>query len=357
MKKTLITIVMTILGVIVFILLGWTIIIPVLITKFILEFFFTRRVTQTIICDDNKFYPGLIEDPRYFQSKDHKLYGAFFTHEGHKPFKGVMIVSHGIGCSHLNYLQVIDYFTRKDYLVFAFDMTGCCKSEGDKGMEGLQRSIIDLRSAILFVANQPEAQGLDLFVFGHSWSGYASACVLNDDEVCSKVKAVATLAGFNNPWSIMKDQGIKKVGSIVKLARPFAHIYGKLKFGNIVNYKGIKGINHYKGPVFVAHSTDDKTVEYRYSIERLKDKCTNPLAEFHTEEGLGHTLYRPVESEKAIDAARKGKEPLALGNKNVFQWFMDDRYRFSKREDVFGLNEKYLDKVEDFFERSRGVIC
>ena len=109
-------------GIIVYILLGWTIVIPVLVTKLILDKFFTKRVTPTLICDDNKYYPGLTEDPRYFMSRKNKLYGAFFTHEGHKPFKGVMIVSHGIGCSHKNYLQVIDYFTRKDYLVFAFDI-------------------------------------------------------------------------------------------------------------------------------------------------------------------------------------------------------------------------------------------
>ena len=124
MSKKLVNFLMGIMGVIVYILLGWTIIIPVLVTKLILDIFFTQRVTETIIVDDNKYYPGLQEDPRYFMSEKNKLYGAFFTHKGHGPYKGAAVVSHGIGCSHKNYLQVIDYFTRKDYIVFAFQIKG-----------------------------------------------------------------------------------------------------------------------------------------------------------------------------------------------------------------------------------------
>lgn len=353
MGKKFQSIVMGIMGVIVYILLGWTIIIPVFVTKFILDMFFTRRVTETIICDDNKYYKGLQEEPRYFMSGENRLYGAFFTHEGHGPFKGLMVVSHGIGCSHKNYLQVIDYFTRKDYLVFSFDMSGCCQSGGDKGMEGLQRAVIDLRSAILFASTQEEAKGLDLFVFGHSWSGYASACVLNDDEVASKVKALATLAGFDRPWNVMKEQGKKKVGKIVALTRPFAFIVAQMQFGKYAKYRAMEGINKYNGPVYIAHSTDDKTVLFEHSIVIHKPECTNPKAEFHVEEGLGHTLYRPTWAEDNINKARAGKETLKNDGENIFQYFMDDRYRFSKREEVFGLNEDYMDKVENFFQRTR----
>ncbi len=348
---------MTILGTIVYILLGWTIIIPTVVTQVILDIFFTKRVTPTIICDDNKYYPGLKEDPRYFMSGKNKLYGAFFTHEGHGPFKGVMLVCHGIGCSHKNYLQVIDYFTRKDYLVFAYDMTGCCQSEGAKGMVGMQQAILDVRSAVLFLSEQKETKGLDLFVFGHSLSGYATAAALNYEEVREKVKALATLAGFNKYWDVMKDQGIKKCGKIVIIAKPFAHIASKFRFGKCARFKGLHGINSYDGPVFVAHSKDDFTVEYKYSIERLRDKCTNPRAEFHSYDNLGHTLYRPIDAEQRITQNRLGKEPLKLKDENIFQYFMDDRYRFSTREDVFGLNEEYMDMLEDFYRRARENIC
>ncbi len=357
MGRKFVSILATIGGVFVYIILGWTIVVPTLVSMFVLDYFFRKRVTPTLICDENKYYPGLLETQRYFMSKENKLYGAFFSHEGHKPYKGLMIVSHGIGCSHRNYLQVIDYFTRKDYLVFSFDMTGCCLSEGNKGMDGLQRAIIDLKSAILFASAQEEAKGLDVFVFGHSWSGYASAAVLNDEEVRAKVKAVASLCGFHNSWDVMKDQGIKKVGKIVKLSRPFVHILGRIRYGKIVKYKGLKGINKYDGPVYVAHSRDDKTVAFSYSIARLQDKCTNKKAEFHIYDNLGHTLYRPLEAEASITKKREGKAPLKLKDENIFQYFMDDRYRFSTREEVFGMNEEFMDTIEDFFVRAKGDIC
>ena len=354
MSKKVINILSTVGAIFIYILLGWTIIIPTLVTKFILEYFYKVRVTDTIICDDIKYYPGLKEIPRYFMSKNNKLYGAFFEHEGHGPFKGVVIVSHGIGCSHKNYIQVIDYFTRKDYLVFAFDMSGCCQSEGGpKQMEGLQRAIIDLKSAIMFVSEQEESKDLDLFVFGHSWSGYAAACVLNEDDVCPKIKALATLAGFNTFWGPMKDQGARRCGKIIAIAKPFAYLASRMTFGKYAAYSGIDGINNYKGPVYVAHSLDDSTVKYIYSIERHRDECTNPKAEFHKFDGLGHTLYRPVWAEKSITEKRAGKEPLKQNGENVFQYFMDDRYRFSLREEVFGLDEDYMDTVEEFYERAR----
>ena len=36
---------------------------------------------------------------------------------------------------------------------------------------------------------------------------------------------------------------------------------------------------------------------------------------------------------------------------------MDDRYRFSTREEVFGMNEEFMDTIEDFFVRAKGDIC
>ena len=358
MGKKWFSFVMTVLGVFVYIILGWTILIPAYVTQFILNIFFQKRVKESIVCDDNKFYPGLIEQEKRFMSGKNNLYGAFFSHEGHKPYKALMIVSHGIGCSHKNYLQVIDYFTRRDYLVFAFDMTGCCLSGGDKGMDGLQRAIIDLKHAILFASSQKEAEGLPVFVFGHSWSGYASACVLNEKDVRKKVDALATLAGFNEFWGVMKDQGIKKCGKIVKLAKPFAYVAAFFKYGKYATYSGMEGINKYDGPVFVAHSTDDNTVAYKYSIERLHDKCKNKKAIFEEYTDRGHTLYRPKECEANINAARLGKETLQIEkDDNIFTYFMNDRYRFSPREDVFGLDEAYMDRVEEFFSKVQGDLC
>ena len=348
---------MSILSTVVYILFGWTIIIPTLVTQFILNKYFNVRVKETLVCDDNKFYPGLVEKEARFMSGKNELYGAFFSHEGHKPYRALMIVSHGIGCSHKNYLQVIDYFTRKDYLVFSFDMTGCCKSGGKKGMDGLQRGIIDLKNAILFASSSKEAEGLKTFVFGHSWSGYSSAAALNDKEVRNRVDALATIAGFNNFWDIMREQGIKKGGKFAKLARPYAYIAALFKYGKYAWMTGMGGINKYDGPVFAAHSKDDKTVDYRISITHLQDKCKNPKAEFHVYEDRGHTTYRPIKCERAIDAARAGKEPLKNVDDNVFTLFMNDRYRFSPREDVFGIDENFIGEVEEFFSRQQGDIC
>ena len=223
-------------------------------------------------------------------------------------------------------------------------------------MDGLQRAIIDLEHAILFASSHKKAQGLKTFVFGHSWSGFASANTLNVPEVRERVDALATIAGFNSFWGVMREQGVRRGINVVKLAKPFAYLGAMFKYGKYATMHGITGINKYDGPVYVAHSKDDNTVPFKFSIARRKDKCTNKKAEFHIFEDRGHTIYRPIECEKAINESREGKEPLKNIDDNVFTHFMNDRYRFSTRENVFGLDEKMMDEIESFFEK-QGDIC
>ena len=103
---------------------------PLLATHIIMKTSFGTRITKSVVIIDESYYPGLVKKPITFTSSAHKIKGAFFYYEDKKPFKGLIIVSHGIGAGMYNYLNRMEYFAKKGYLTMGFDMTGCCESEG-----------------------------------------------------------------------------------------------------------------------------------------------------------------------------------------------------------------------------------
>lgn len=344
--------VITMIGAIfVYVILGLTVVVPLAVTQGIMDIYFKKRVTRSSYAKTELDYEGLVKEPKYFSNSIHKLGGGLFRNENIKEYRGVIIVSHGIGCSLYSYIQVIDYFTRKGWLVFGFDMSGCDSSEGS-GMVGLQQAVIDLKHAIKYVRELPETQGLKLCVFGHSWSGYASAAVLNDSYAAKTVDAVASTSGFNKFWDIVLEQCEKVVGDAVKLAKPAAYACSYFKFGKYANYTGIGGVNNFKKPILIAQSKDDPTVQWEDSIAYRQNECTNPKAEFLIYDDLKHSLHRPKWAEDKINESCVGKKFMEKGNMNNFQYLMERRYQFVSSEVTLALNEEYMDKLEDFFERA-----
>ena len=86
---------------------------------------------------------------------------------------GLIVFSHGIFDGQLSYLPEIAYFARRGYKIFAFDNSGSHLS-GGKSLRGLPQSAEDLDAALSFVT---KTNTLPLYLFGHSWGGYAVSAV------------------------------------------------------------------------------------------------------------------------------------------------------------------------------------
>ena len=335
--------------IIIYVVLGWTIVLPLIATHFIMKTSFGTRVTKNEKSIDESYYKGLIKKPISFNSSGHKMSGGFFYYEDKKPFKGLVIVSHGIGTMMYNYLNRMEYFARKGYLTMGFDMTGCNES-GGKGMGGLQQGPIDVKNSVKFAASSEEAKGLKIYLYGHSWSGYSTAAALNYPET-RIVDKVITCSGFNNFWDTTFDQGQRRVGKIFIIAKPFMYLYSFIKFGRAYNYEGMKGINKYNKPVLIAHSKDDPTVPYEVGIITHKSECTNPYVEYLDYEDRGHTLSRPIETEKSILKSLEGKPIVKQGKTNVFQYNVDNKYRYCTLDEMFEIDESYMDTILAFIEK------
>ena len=332
-------------------LLAVTIVLPMIATICICKFAFGKRVGKAKKHMVLEEFPEMITHPVNFKSGKNNLAGFFAVGKdvAVEDYKAVMIVAHGIGCSRASYLNRYDYFARKGYIVFAYDCTGTCESEGD-GILGLCQSQLDLDCAIKYVSGIEELKGYKILVYGHSWGGYAAATELNS-KTAQKLTAVASISGFDDIWGTAKHQMTKYATKMVVLTKPWIYFYYILLYGKRALYKGIDGVSNFHGPVLVMHSKDDPTVPYPCSVAIHQKKNKNPQAKFVIYEDRGHTISRPKEVEQEIKRLHKGKKSqIAMGNTNIFEHNVNTGYEYCDKSLVYATDYEFLDSVNDFFE-------
>ena len=334
-------------------LLAITIVLPMIATVLICKFAFGRRVGKVNKHMVLEEFPDMITHPVTFKSGKNTL-AAFFAvgkDVAVDDYKAVMIVAHGIGCSRASYLNRYDYFARKGYIVFAYDCTGTCDSEGE-GILGLVQSQVDMDNAIKYISGIEELKDYKILVYGHSWGGYAAATELNS-KTAQKLTAVATISGFDDIWGTAKHQMTKYATKMVVLTKPWIYVYYVFLYGKRALYKGINGVNKFHGPVLVMHSKDDPTVPYECSVAINQKKNKNPQAQFIIFEDRGHTLSRPVEVEKEIKRLHKGKKSkIAMGNTNIFEHNVNTGYEYCDKSLVYATDYEFMDSVNEFFEEA-----
>lgn len=336
--------------VVVYGLLALTFVIPLIVTAIMYRAVFGGRAEPLSKVPDMSDYPDLTaKDVRFGGRRGDKLAGTFYRLRDNDVPKALVLVGHGIGCSRVGYMNRSAYFARKGYLVFAFDMTGTADSKG-ASLVGLPQSQIDMERAIAYL-QQSEYAHLPLLVYGHSWSGYASANMLNDR--LQGLTAIATLSGFDNAWDIMAMQGYRYAGKLMLLIKPWMYLYQGLRFGKRAFYTGIGGVNRYGGKVLISHSKDDPTVPYEISVCARRAACTNPNAEFVVFTDRGHTMSRTLDAEARINADAAGKwYDVPRGKDNLFRYNVEMHYAWSEKEIVYATDDAFMDVVEDFFARA-----
>lgn len=330
--------------VVVYILLVWTIVVPLIATYFLYRYLFGKRCDKTEGVLTAADYPNL--DCSAFTVKSGKEDLACFEYRDREKCtsEAVMLVCHGIGCSHGNYLNRINYFAQKGYIVLGFDITGCGDSTGS-GIKGLPQAHVDIDKVLTYIENSPEYGSLPLLVYGHSWSGFGVAAALNYGH---KPAAVVSASGFNKERSIIRFQAVRMAGKIGVLSMPWFAVIERMIYGKSSAYTAVSGINAYGGPVLVAHSKDDPTVPYDCSVAAAEG-ITNPRVEKLIYEDRGHTLSRSVEAENTIkkDIVGKPRRKVRKGE-CYFKYEVDVHYHYSAREVVFDTDEAFMDKVEAF---------
>ena len=202
--------------------------------------------------------------------------------------KGVVIMAHGIGGGHRNYLDLADHLVLNGYTVFSYDATGNDESEGDS-MKGLSQGLIDLDNVISFVEGLPEFSGLPILLFGHSWGGYCVSAVL---QYHPEVTAVCEVSGFNETTDLFRSTGLNMVGPVIYAMMPYVALYDHLKFGDVASNTAMDGFAASDCRVMIVHSADDDTVPIRYGYDIFYEEYKDdPRFTFVRYEDLGHNGF------------------------------------------------------------------
>ena len=114
--------------------------------------------------------------------------------------KAYIVLSHGLGAGHVQYMNEIAFFAKHGYQVFTYDVRGCYNSEG-KSIGYFSNAILDLNAALKHINGLKEFNDRPIFLFGHSMGGY---CVNNIGEFKGyNIKACVSLASFDYPFSLV----------------------------------------------------------------------------------------------------------------------------------------------------------
>ena len=323
-------------------------IISLLLSAILYESVFGKRfeIYDSAHLPDLNDYKGLVNEPVTCPSKRGYKYTGFYYHdESYDTFRGLIVFSHGIFDGQLNFLPEIAYFARRGYKIFAFDNSGSHLS-GGKSLRGLPQSAEDLDAALSFVT---KTNTLPLYLFGHSWGGYAVSAVhcyhLYD------IKAVFVQSGFNSTSEMALEEGSAMMGRWIYVLKAYIKLYEHIKYGKAAGYTAHKGIARASanGTKFlILHSTDDRTIGLKNSVLANVDKNDNIT--LVTEKHKGHNSLdsdRAIKHKAQLDALFETTYPKNRRTRRNRR----ELYREKVDKQIYyELDGKLMKLIADFFE-------
>ncbi len=289
----------------------------------------------------------------FFTSGKHQLRGYLY---GAENTKGLIVISHGLGGMAESYLTETVYFVEHGYQVFAFDNTGCDGSEGESSI-GLCQSVIDLDAALTFIENEERFDDLPIFLYGHSWGGYAVTAIFNYEH---DIAASVSVAGFNDPMTMITEWGVNMMGCFGYIQYPYIYVYQKTVFGKNLDMTAVDGINNTETPILLIHGNADETIRMDGAATvAYRDEITNP-----------NVQYKICDKEKQNDHNRMWVDEEAISyieEKNEIYMQLYEQYEEEIPDEVKAefyagvdkakvnvLDENFMQDVLSFYEQSAG---
>ena len=195
--------------------------------------------------------------------------------------KKIFILNHGMWSGVDSYIQDIEYFASKGYLVLAMNYEGTLESSG-KNIRGLSNSLRCVDYIVKYVKENEELKNKDIYVVGHSWGGFAT---VNIPYYHKDIKGILAIAPFYNVNSCMKGFLPKPLW----ISLPFYDLIERKLCGKYAKANALKTLKEFKGNIVILHSENDKMVKFKYNTNMLmkqnlknasflifKDKDHNP---------------------------------------------------------------------------------
>lgn len=286
----------------------------ILAAKATYDSFFKRYEKRDIHRVYGEFDYSRVEErlPRttfFFPSGRWKLQGYFYPCRG---AKGMVVVCHGMHAGADDYIPFIEYFVRNGFAVFSYDCQGTYASEGDSTV-GMCTPLVNLDHALTYIKNHKQLSRYPLFLFGHSWGGYAATSVLS---IHKNICGCAAVAPFNSGYTLFVEKGAQYMapfGDMLKINFPeqFLNAYQKILFGEYIKYSAVKGINSTDIPVYIAHGNRDFVISFGHQSvisHRNEIRKKNVTYYIGTDAQAGHNTI--LHSLRAVAYQEKVKKDL-----------------------------------------------
>lgn len=282
--------------VIIFSLLIIIFLIMALFTKKIYDSIYSRRYDKTFLhFFSHKDFEGLNAEPIEFKTNNNNTLRGFIYSYKKENYRGVVVISHGLGVGHLQYTTEINHFAKLGFKVVSFDNTGCATSDGDEGINGLPQGIIDLKSCLEFIKTRNDLKNYNKVLFGHSWGGYSSLNVLPFTSEEDNIVCVATMGAPFNSTDITYEM-LKNAVKLFSFARPFISSIEKNRFGDLAKMNTLATLSATNIDVLLVHGTKDHIVNYESNFKFVEDNLKKDNIEYLT---VNNKRHRPNISDDA----------------------------------------------------------
>lgn len=247
----------------------------------------------------------------FFPSGQWKLQGYFYPCSGAEK---MVVVCHGMHAGSDDYIPFIAHFVRSGFAVFSYDCQGTYASEGDSTV-GMCTPLVNLDHALNYIESSPEFSQYKLYLFGHSWGGFAATSVLSlHKSVCG----CAAVAPFNSGYTLIVEKGAQYAGpSADTLAggfpKQFLDSYQAMLFKDYTKLDAVKGINSTDIPVFIAHGTQDLVISFHHQSvisHRYEIRQNNVTYYIGSGALAGHNTI--LHSERAVAYQKQVEKELKL---------------------------------------------
>ena len=249
--------------------------------------------------DYSRMEKNLTRTTFFFPSGPWKLQGYFYPCSGTKK---MVVVCHGMHSGSDDYLPFIAFFVNHGYAVFSYDCQGTYASEGDSTV-GMCTPLVNLDHALNYIENHRKLSKYKVYLFGHSWGGYAVTSVLS---LHKKICGCAAVAPFNSGYTLLEEKGAQYAGTLTDslvggFPKQFLATYQSLLFKDYTKLDAVKGINSTDVPVFIAHGTQDLVISFHHqSVISHKDEIRQENVTYYVGTGAhaGHNTI--LHSERAV---------------------------------------------------------
>lgn len=330
-------------------------IISMVVVKFVYDGQFPRydRHDETITAslrytDVETAYPRNLVS---FPSGKHLLQGYMY---GQNKDQGLVVVVHGLGGGADSYLPQITYFVDQGWSVFAYDATGSFDSEG-KTTKGFPQALLDLDAALTYIKTQAEFTDLPIFLFGHSWGGYAVANILHYDY---DIAGVASVSGANSPMDMIMEQGQRMMGGFIHTQWPYLWLYQRILFGEAASLSAVDAINDSNVPVLIIHGTEDELIDYKggaiiANLDSITNRNVRALSISKPGRNGHNNLFRSDAAIDYIDGVNiVYGELYERYEKNIPYDVKQDFYAEIDRVLAQDINIELMDTIQAFFLES-----